>query len=127
MTIKKIIPLIFCLSLISLVGCTNNTQQDDPDDEPKLQNKDGFCDTTVKRIVIRTDYNNDSDTVEDIEYYIAKVIRHEIIHAFLYESGLSCNSWGENEEIVDWFAIQFEKITNEIDKILVETNYNNGA
>ena len=37
MTIKKIIPLIFCLSLVSLVGCTNNTQQDDPNDEPLIK------------------------------------------------------------------------------------------
>ena len=50
------------------------------------------------------------------EKYTNKIIRHEIIHAFLYESGLSCNSnnteygWAENEEMVDWFAIQSPKI-----------------
>lgn len=112
---------------LNILGTDYKFEFRNESDEPKLQGKDGFCDTTVKRIVTRTDYNNDSDTVEDIEYYIAKVIRHEIIHAFLYESGLSCNSWGENEEIVDWFSIQFEKITNAIDKILVEINYSNGA
>ena len=42
-------------------------------------------------------------------------MRHEILHAFLYESGLrenSCTSfaWAENEEMIDWFAIQFPKI-----------------
>ena len=42
--------------------------------------------------------------------------RHEIIHAFLHESGLAANSlnhysaWAENEEMVDWFAIQSPKI-----------------
>ena len=36
-----------------------------------------------------------------------KVIRHELVHAFLFESGLSVNSWADNEEIVDWIAIQF--------------------
>lgn len=112
---------------LNILGTDYKFEFRNESDEPKLQGKDGFCDTTVKRIVIRINYNNDLNTVEDIEYYIAKVIRHEIIHAFLYESGLSWNSWGDNEEIVDWFAIQFEKITNAVDKILVETNYNDGA
>ena len=45
-----------------------------------------------------------------------EILRHEIIHAFLSESGLrwnsnnSTNGWAENEEMVDWFAIQSPKI-----------------
>ena len=43
------------------------------------------------------------------------MLRHEIIHAFLNESGLSDSSnsveaWAKNEEMVDWFAIQSPKI-----------------
>ena len=42
-------------------------------------------------------------------------LRHEIVHAYLYESGLRENSekqyaWADNEEMVDWFAIQGPKI-----------------
>ena len=43
-------------------------------------------------------------------------LRHEIIHAFFNESGLSDNSfeftgaWAKNEEMVDWLAIQSPKI-----------------
>lgn len=42
--------------------------------------------------------------------------RHEIIHAFLNESGLSSDSliadfgWAKNEEMVDWIAMQFSKM-----------------
>jgi len=49
--------------------------------------------------------------------YMKEVLRHEIIHAFLNESGLCCNSsrfpgpWSKNEEMVDWFAIQGPKIS----------------
>ena len=44
-----------------------------------------------------------------------RVLRHEIIHAYLEESGLSANSnmipaWAQNEEMVDWLAIQSSKI-----------------
>lgn len=42
-------------------------------------------------------------------------MRHEIVHAYLYESGLAENSlsvanWATNEEMVDWIARQFPKI-----------------
>lgn len=56
---------------------------------------------------------------EPRQYHISewkKTIRHEIIHAFLNESGLTdCalqprGSWARNEEMVDWFAIQGPKI-----------------
>lgn len=44
-----------------------------------------------------------------------RVLRHEIIHAFFNESGLSDDSnnvtaWAKNEEMVDWFAIQSPKV-----------------
>ena len=44
------------------------------------------------------------------------VLRHEIIHAFLHESGLADSSlaydagWAKNEEMVDWIAMQFPKL-----------------
>lgn len=50
------------------------------------------------------------------EAYRKKALRHEIMHAFLNESGLSDDSsrfdgaWAKNEEMVDWFAIQSPKI-----------------
>ena len=43
-------------------------------------------------------------------------LRHEIVHAFLHESGLSASAghcdfaWAKNEEMVDWIALQGEKI-----------------
>lgn len=38
----------------------------------------------------------------------AESLRHEIIHAFLEESGL--DNYSEDEELVQWLAIQFPKI-----------------
>lgn len=73
---------------------------------------DGYCDYTSRTIVIRTDnYNN----VEDFQRMQNKQLRHEIIHAFLAESGLQCNfehstMWGHEETMVDWIAIQFPKL-----------------
>jgi hypothetical protein len=54
-------------------------------------------------------------SVDNLEPYCKKVLRHEIIHAFMYESGLWENShdvegWAQNEEMTDWIAIQFPKM-----------------
>ena len=74
--------------------------------------EDGFCDYTSKRIVVRSDNPNE---VEDMKWLQKKVLRHEIIHAFLAESGLQANfehpnKWGHDETMVDWIAIQFPKL-----------------
>lgn len=73
---------------------------------------DGICDFSVKKIYIAA-MEVDDDTYQDLESYKKSVIRHEIIHAFLYESGLnasSANGWARNEEMIDWIALQFPKM-----------------
>ena len=46
-----------------------------------------------------------------LELQEKKNLRHEIVHAFLFESGLAENSeWAYNEEMVDWIAKQGPKI-----------------
>ena len=73
---------------------------------------DGFCDYTSKHIVIRNDNTNE---IEDFGWLQRKQLRHEIIHAFLAESGLQanfehCTKWGHDETMVDWIAVQFPKL-----------------
>lgn len=80
--------------------------------ELKDEDIDGFTDNTSKLIVIRTDNVND---VGDFHFLQKKQLRHEIIHAFMSESGLQCNwqhieQFGHDETTVDWFAIQSPKI-----------------
>ena len=84
-------------------------------EDKKLENLDGYTDSYLKRIVIEKDFENRLFDETKIKNYQNKILRHEIIHAFLYESGLRENSkgamaWAENEEMVDWFAIQSPKI-----------------
>lgn len=77
---------------------------------PKLKNCDGYTDESIKQIVI-PEFVKDDMSEEDLEYYTKKIIRHEIVHAFMYESGLDSNSeYAKNEELIDWIAIQFEKM-----------------
>lgn len=75
----------------------------------------GLCNRHDRHIFIKR-CNVKDMTVEGSERCDKDTLRHEIIHAYLSESGLSANashcygSWAENEEMVDWFAIQSPKI-----------------
>ncbi|MDR0979494.1 MAG: hypothetical protein LBL91_06245 [Lachnospiraceae bacterium] len=77
---------------------------------PQLTKVDGYCDTSIKLIVVAK-FEKNERSVGDLKYHSKKVLRHELIHAFLYESGLWENSvFGFNEELTDWIAMQFPKI-----------------
>ncbi len=78
-------------------------------EEPRLKKADGLCDTSTKDIVLNN-IEPDEDTLADLETYKRKVLRHELTHALLYESGLDCETWARNEEIIDWIALQFPKM-----------------
>lgn len=79
----------------------------------------GYCDDIVKRIVV-LDLKTVPEWATEPEYRIKQqeneTLRHELIHAFLSESGLAWNSfaperaWAKNEEMVDWLAIQMPKL-----------------
>ena len=76
-----------------------------------LKESDGYCDKSTKKIVVSTT----NEELGDFETYKKKIVRHEIIHAFMFESGLDCNwqhaeQWGHDETHVDWFAIQAPKL-----------------
>jgi hypothetical protein len=79
----------------------------------------GYSDDLAKKIVIadaKTFPNWEKEAETSIEACNKETLRHEIIHAFLHESGLKdCSikwngAWAKNEEMVDWIAIQFPKI-----------------
>lgn len=84
---------------------------------PNLAEMDGYTDLSTREIVV-DDMEASQGQIgakADLESYQKQVVRHEIIHAFLLESGLDSNSnsadsWAVNEEMVDWFAIQSPKI-----------------
>lgn len=80
------------------------------EEDQKLKEAAGYFEPYAKRIVIE-DFEPEPMTVEAPERFKRKVLRHELVHAFLEESGLGENSeWARNEELVDWIAKQGEKI-----------------
>lgn len=79
----------------------------------------GYCDAITKEIVILNirsleEYKEITD--KGLKTQQDETIRHELIHAFLNESGLRESSlvfdsaWSKNEEMVDWLALQVPKL-----------------
>lgn len=86
----------------------------DVPDEEMPEDADGCMDQSIQTIKI-AEFESDRNTIQDMDSYRKKVLRHEIVHAFLYESGMwnnsgSTNCWGMDETITDWIAIQSPKL-----------------
>jgi hypothetical protein len=86
--------------------------------DSELANRFGYCSFVDHRIVV-ADLNtidlwkNESESVKLLQK--KSTLRHEIIHAFLAESGLrgsssSVEQWALHEEMIDCFALQLPKI-----------------
>lgn len=80
---------------------------------------DGYCDGYAKRIVLcdlSTYPGWEHEAADTVQEAHKETLRHEIVHAFFDESGLADNAtacdgpWSENEEMIDWWAIQGPKV-----------------
>lgn len=99
---------------LSILGSTWRVVGRSEKEDTRLKNCSGITDVSCRTIVL-ADADPDEYTISNPQDDIQRTLRHEIIHAFMYESGLWVNSalaenWAMNEEMVDWFAIQLPKI-----------------
>jgi hypothetical protein len=81
------------------------------------EDRAGYCYFPGKEIHVgdvNTDTEWDGEPAAMKKIYQDKIMRHDIVHAFLFESGLNVGSsesaWAVNEEVVDWIALQFPKM-----------------
>ncbi|WP_315076213.1 hypothetical protein [uncultured Clostridium sp.] len=112
-------------SKVNILGSEWTIEKRKKSEDKGLTNCDGYCDYSVKLIIVE-DFNKEEtelNTLINLEIYQKQVIRHEIIHAFLHESGLAeCSTWATNEEMVDYFAKQFEKLNKAFEEVEVLEN-----
>jgi len=100
---------MFDTKKINILGTEYDFKINTEKEDVKLCDNDGYCDPYSKEIAVNNDYNeNDPRNINDFDGFKAKVKRHEIIHGFLFESGLK--DYGNDEILVDWIAWQFPKI-----------------
>ena len=91
---------------------------------PSLDGRGGETDFYTKEIRISEQEDVPlefkTDNLKEMQNH---VLRHELIHAFLFESGMDQSStaheaWAVNEEMIDWMAIQMPKIMDAYDSIV---------
>ena len=97
---------------ITILGSEWTIKEQSENENEKLKDCDGYTDWTVREIVVEREM---CGNLSDIEKHFRKVLRHEIVHAFLIESGLcecagEVESWALSETMVDWIARQGLKI-----------------
>lgn len=96
---------------VNILGTEYTVEERGSIDDEFLEKCDGYCDKSVHLIVIGV--REKDCELDDFDAYQRKVLRHEIVHAFLFESGLQ-ESWthntGHDETYVDWIASQWPKI-----------------
>lgn len=100
---------------------------------PSLEGRGGETDFYTKEIRISEQEDIPAEyKTDNLKEMQRHVLRHELIHAFLFESGMDQSSaaheaWAVNEEMIDWMAIQmpkimaaYESVTN---KNVIESHY----
>lgn len=94
---------------INILGTEYDFAETTRKEDVRLSECDGYCDFYEKTIRVETDYNeNDPNAIKDFDALKSRVKRHEVIHAFLFESGLT--KLAEDEQLVDWISVQFPKM-----------------
>ena len=100
---------------INVLGTVYNVEMKTRHEDLKLESCGGYIDPTLKRIVVEQyDAAQDANpvmAVGDMQTDEHRALRHEIVHAHFYESGLFCDSgYGQDETLVDWIALQMPKM-----------------
>lgn len=103
-------------NIVNILGTYYTIKYRTDNEDVKLINRYGYTDFTTKEIVVcNFESFKDEQSVSDLMYLQKETLRHEIIHAFLSESGLrgstnQTDAWALHEEMIDWWALQFPKI-----------------
>lgn len=97
---------------VNILGSEWTIKEQSESENEKLKGCDGYMDWTIREIVVEREMQGN---LADMEKHIRKVLRHEIVHAFLTESGLyecagEVESWALSEAMADWIARQGQKI-----------------
>lgn len=106
---------------VNVLGTVYAIERKKYDEEEAFERRgiDGYCDGMTKKIVVcnmDTYKGWEHETDETKRATERQALRHEIVHAFFAESGMMASAhcmsgaYCEDEEMVDWVAIQGQKI-----------------
>lgn len=104
---------MFMPEFCTILGTKYMIQYKTSNEDKSLEECGGYCDFFDSRIIVKRfseEDLKDKYITKNEDNFVKTVLRHEIVHAFLFEAGLandsnSSQSWATNEEMVDWIAI----------------------
>jgi len=99
---------------ISVLGTEYTFRIATKKEDKELKKLNGYCVTSGEKLIVVEDRPGSND----VSGVLKRTSRHEIIHAFLFESGLDNEApWSDAEEqLVDWMAIQFPKMVKAMEE-----------
>ena len=109
---------------VDILGTKYKIEVRKVEDDTRLSDDEGreAYTNAFKKLIVLSDYSDESQypyTSNDIVFRNERykhVLKHEIVHAFVYECGLGCASDPRksplffDEQTVDWIAIQGPKL-----------------
>lgn len=97
--------------IVNILGTDYTIEGHTAKEDPKLEMASGYCDPSVKKVVILKDPDASIFNAENVDTILKATLRHELIHCFFEESAINENYLKESEElIVEWIALQFPKM-----------------
>lgn len=91
---------------VSVLGTVYTVRVCSEAEDARLLGANGITDWSSKEILLE---EAPAGNVRNMAEAVRSVLRHEIVHAFIQESGMPTAPWA-TEEMVDWLALQGEKI-----------------
>ena len=84
---------------------------------------DGFCEWWAKELHIKKGIDeHEPGSMLNLKDYRANTIKHEIVHAFMFESGMQ--NYERDEMLVEWVARNLEKMMNAYNQAMQVDNDN---
>lgn len=114
---------------ITVLGQEYQIEQHYRKDDPRLEGFNGYHAPYEKKIVIAQEIidkaeGKDIDPTDTgrIDVYLRHIYRHEILHAFFCESGITYkfNDSDDEDFLVDWIARQYPKMKKIFEELGVE-------
>ena len=82
----------------------------------KINDANGLAELYSKKIILSLDGYESENVFENVEEYYKKVLRHELLHAFFHEMGLS--KYSNDETLIDALAIKMPQICATMSSVL---------
>lgn len=93
---------------VNILGTEYKIAFKDEDEDGILKENNGYCDPSIAEIVVCRGRKPRAEDMKDLAKAKGKTLRHEMVRAFLFESGLKDLAY--DETIVEWIAYQIPKM-----------------